>query len=86
VQDGHSDSTPSRVEDLPKRFAELVRRLRLEAALSQEDLAAKAGLHPTYISRLERGLRAPSLVVVAQLAEALSKSLSELMLELERGE
>ena len=70
---------------LSSRFGDLIRRLRLEAALSQEDLAAAAGLHSTYVSRLERGLRVPSLLVVEQLASALSKSLSELMLELEKS-
>ena len=72
-------------EPLSSRFGDLIRRLRLEAALSQEDLAAAAGLHSTYVSLLERGLRVPSLLVVEQLAGALSKSLSELMLELEKS-
>ncbi len=68
---------------LQQRFGELVRRLRLDAALSQEDLAHAAGLHVTYISRLERGLRAPSIIVVEQLATALSLKMSELMAKLE---
>jgi transcriptional regulator with XRE-family HTH domain len=72
-------------DDLPERFGALVRRLRLAAALSQEDFADRAGLHPTYVSRLERGVRVPSLVVVAKVAAALSLTLSGLMTELERG-
>ena len=39
--------------------------------MSQEDLADAAGLHRTYISGLERGLRNPTITIVAKLAKAL---------------
>ena len=39
--------------------------------MSQEDLANAAGLHRTYISDLERGVRNPTIMVVMHLAEAL---------------
>lgn len=38
---------------------------------TQEDLAAKAGLHPTYISDVERGVRNPSWDVIARIAEGM---------------
>ena len=44
---------------------------------------AFAGLHPTYISLLERGLRNPSLVTVRVLAEALETTMTSLVRELE---
>jgi transcriptional regulator with XRE-family HTH domain len=53
-------------------FADLLRRHRHHAALSQEELAERAGLSRTGISELERGLkRAPHKDTVARLADAL---------------
>jgi transcriptional regulator with XRE-family HTH domain len=54
-------------------FGELLRRHRLAAALSQEEMAARAGLSVRGISDLERGARqAPRLDTVRRLAEALA--------------
>ena len=56
----------------PVRFAGMLRRLRAEAALTQEDLAAAAGLNPRTISDLERGLATtPHKDTVRLLADAL---------------
>ena len=68
---------------LKKRFGQIVRRRRQSAGLSQETLALEAGLHPTYISLLERGLRNPSLITVEVLAEALGTTMTSLVRELE---
>ncbi len=46
-------------------------------------LALEAGLRPTYISLLERGLRNPSLVTVRVLAQALETTMTSLVRELE---
>jgi transcriptional regulator with XRE-family HTH domain len=62
-------------------FGQVVRRARQELGVSQEELAARAGLHRTYISLLERGLRNPSLSVITQLADALKTSPSRLVAE-----
>ncbi|MGB7768395.1 MAG: helix-turn-helix transcriptional regulator, partial [Verrucomicrobiia bacterium] len=51
--------------------------------LSQETLAEKAGLHPTYIGMLERSLRNPSLNVIKELAKALRMPLAKLIAEAE---
>lgn len=53
------------------RFGKLVRRLREQAGISQEDLAERAGVHRTYIGGIERGERNPTLVTIHKLAEAL---------------
>ena len=58
---------------LTKSFGAVVREARHHAKLSQEKLAFQADLHPTYISQLERGLKSPSLEVVAALARALKR-------------
>ena len=64
-------------------FGAIVRRRRTEQGISQESLASLAGLHRTYISMLERGIRNPSLTVILQLAEALDTRASTLMADLE---
>lgn len=66
-------------------FGEVVRQLRQARGISQEALAAEAGLHRTYISLLERGLRNPSLTVIQQLADALRVSITELISEFDNG-
>ncbi len=55
-----------------------VRRRREARELTQEKLAEKAGLDPTYISGIERGLRNPGIKNVARLAKALGFTTSEL--------
>ena len=55
------------------RFGDVLRRLRSTAALSQENLAERAGLSRKGISDLERGARhTPRLETVRQLADALA--------------
>jgi predicted ATPase/transcriptional regulator with XRE-family HTH domain len=54
-------------------FADLLRHLRITAALSQEELAIRSGLSLRGISDLERGVRrAPHLTTVRVLADALA--------------
>jgi transcriptional regulator with XRE-family HTH domain len=48
------------------------------SGFTQERLADKADLDPTYISGIERGVRNPTLAIIARLARALGVSLSEL--------
>lgn len=56
-----------------------VRRLRGRAGWSQEMLAKFAGLHPTEVSRIERGLREARLSTVLGLAQALKCSVDDLV-------
>jgi transcriptional regulator with XRE-family HTH domain len=65
-------------------FSELLRELRQHAALSQEALAEKAGLHRTYISQLERGIKSPTLDVIAALSPALEVPLKAFLTQLSR--
>ena len=56
-----------------------LRRLRVERGLSQENLAADAGIDRTYVSRLERGLENPTIAILEQLADALGAPIVELL-------
>lgn len=62
-----------------KILAENLRRLRTEAGLSQEELAARAGLHRTYVSSVEGGHRNVTLENIFALAEALGTTPSALV-------
>ncbi|WLR44426.1 helix-turn-helix transcriptional regulator (plasmid) [Bacillus carboniphilus] len=48
-----------------------LREARQERKLSQQELAILTGLHKSYISALERGLRTPSLKTVHKLSKVL---------------
>ncbi len=65
-------------EDVRTLFGRSVRRRRENKALTQEKLAEKAGLDPTYISGIERGLRNPGIRNVARIAKALGLTTAEL--------
>jgi transcriptional regulator with XRE-family HTH domain len=67
------------VPKISRRFGSAVRARRIAAGLSQEKLAESAGLHPTYISMVERGVRNPTLDASARIAAALKASLSTLI-------
>jgi len=60
-------------------FGRVLRQLRLEAGLSQEQLGFDADLRRTYISTLELGQQQPSLTTILKLAKGLGKSASEVM-------
>lgn len=53
------------------RFGRNVRALRDAADLSQDEFAEQVGVHRTYMSGIERGIRAPTIIVVEKIAIAL---------------
>lgn len=59
-------------------FGQTVRKLRGVSGFTQERLADKADVDPTYISGIERGVRNPTLLILVRLAKALGVPLSEL--------
>jgi len=60
-------------------FSRVLRQVRRENDLSQEALAATAGLHRNHISDLERAQKNPSLSTLIELADALGMTAGELM-------
>ena len=66
-----------------KHLGSVISERRRSLGLSQEGLADLCGLHRTYISQVERGLKSPTLRVLSTLAENLNARPSELLRELE---
>ena len=60
------------MSSLDKAFGNAVRKRRRQLKFSQEELSFRAGIHRTYISQIERGLKSPSLNVISVLAKALN--------------
>jgi transcriptional regulator with XRE-family HTH domain len=70
--------------DVRKRVGINLRRLRHDRQLSQEELAFEAGVHRTYISGVERGVRNPTVLVLEEIATALKVPTAKLLEELPR--
>jgi len=70
------------MDDVREQFGQIVRRLRKERALTQEELAFKAGMSVPYLSDLERGMWNPSLAMIVDLARALEIQPSDLLIGL----
>jgi len=65
--------------DVRKRLAGNMKRLRKERGWSQEALADEAGLDRTYISRIERVVKNPTISVVERVASALDCRMGDLL-------
>ena len=57
--------------DVRQRVGRNLKKYRKEAGFSQEGLALECGLHRTYVSGVERGVRNPTVVVLEQIAKPL---------------
>lgn len=64
--------------DVRKILGRNVRRRRLAAELSQEELAARVGVAQYYVSQLENGKRNPTIETVQLISEALGVPLGKL--------
>lgn len=76
-----AETTPDRRRptSATRQFGERVRELRAASGMSQEELASRARIHPTYLSGVERGGRNPTLNVMTDLAKALGVTMPELV-------
>lgn len=64
---------------LAKTVSQNIRSARLEAGLTQKELADKAGFQVSYVARLETTSQNLSLEVVEKICLALAKTPSELV-------
>jgi transcriptional regulator with XRE-family HTH domain len=80
LDDGCLRSTPDpELAEPLSRFAANLRRARLSADMSQEDLAFEADMHRTALSRLETCERAPESRTLVRLARALDMTPASLL-------
>jgi len=70
---------------IAKAFAARVRAVRLEKGMTQEELAEAAGIHPTFVSNLERGYRVATIVTLCRGARGLDTPPTVLVDGLESG-
>ena len=64
-------------KNILKRFGNKVRKERLRIGISQEELAARAGVHRTYIGMVERAEKNITLKNIDKICEALNLSISD---------
>lgn len=67
------------IEDINKKIGRKIARLRKELGLSQAQLAERIDLSAEYISRLERGINAPSVQALNILADVLKVEVRDLL-------
>lgn len=72
--------------DIQKRVAWNLRRLRVERGLSQEALAVDAEIDRTYVSKVERMMENPTIVILDRVARALGVDITELFKQPKTGE
>ena len=74
------------MESVAPALGQVVRRHRLGAGLSQEELAERSGLHWTYVSQVERGRRNVSVDALRRIGDALGVPGWRLLREAEAGD
>ena len=66
------------MDEYQAAFGQHIRHIRRRSAVSQEEIAHRAGVHVTYLSGIERGVRNPSLKNIRAIAQALGVGVAEL--------
>lgn len=67
------------MEDVRAILARNLRLARARVGVSQEELASRAEVDRTYVSGIERGVRNPTVTIVARLAAELQTTASALL-------
>lgn len=67
------------MSDVLRKFSKKLKYIRNQRGVTQEGLALICNLDRTYIGRLERMERSPSLGTLKKLADGLGITLSELL-------
>lgn len=63
---------------LTKELGQRIRAERTAKKMTQEELAERAGLHPTYIGQVERGEKSLTVASLEKIVEGLEISFSDL--------
>jgi transcriptional regulator with XRE-family HTH domain len=70
--------------DINKALGKVLAKHRNISKISQEELADRAGIHRTYVSQIERGLKSPTLSILFQVSNSLGTTASSLIAEVEQ--
>lgn len=65
---------------LARKFGKRIKDLRLEQEISQEELAFRANISPSYMSAIERGITDTTISTAKRLAKALQVSIADLFI------
>lgn len=65
-------------ERVPQELAKRLARARKEKGMTQDQLQDKTGIPSFYLSRIENGVRKPTVVTLKKLTNALGITLEEL--------
>ena len=76
---GSIDST-----NISRIFGEVLRRYRAQRGITQEELAFQAGVDRTFVYRLERGVRQPTITTLIGMSRALGVSAADLVGDTEK--
>lgn len=68
--------------DVRQILGKNMRRFRVAAGLSQDEIAVRMGVEQTYVSGLERGVRNPTLTTLDRAATALNVKITHLLEEI----
>lgn len=71
--------------DVKEAFGKILREIREQNGLSQQELADYSEIDRTYLSDLERGLHYPTLNVIYKLAEVLKIKPHELIQRIDKA-
>jgi transcriptional regulator with XRE-family HTH domain len=69
--------------DTKQKLGIVIRKLRMDKSISQENLALQADIDRTYISDIEKGERNISVEILEKLANTLEISISDLFKQVE---
>lgn len=67
------------INDINKKIGKRIAKLRKEVGLSQAKLAESIELSAEYISRLERGINAPSVEVMNKMSDLLKVEVRDIL-------
>ena len=70
--------------ELSNKFGELIKQIRKEKGISQEELGFRSNVHRTYIGMIERGEKNITLENIEKIANGLGVSMKLIFEQLEK--
>lgn len=72
-------------EEILIRFGRVIRQIRIEKRISQEEFADMCGMHRSYMSDVELGKRNISLENIERISRAFNMTIAQIFLMIEDG-